>query len=110
MLHSVQSSGVHWTADIGIMFVVIQSIFQWNPVDWDWTLKSGLESSESPVDWTGLDWALYQPIWPGKRATGIHWSPLESIWNMWGRVKTSLQMMKWTLMIFQTLKWLFLMV
>jgi hypothetical protein len=25
-----------------------------------------------------VDWALHQPIWPGKRATGIHWSPLES--------------------------------
>jgi len=39
------------------------------------------------MDWTGLDlnpvdWALYQPVWPG-------WSPLESTWIMWGRVKTS---------------------
>jgi hypothetical protein len=59
--------------------------FDWtlSPLDCDWTLKSGLQSSGSPVDWTGLDWtpvdwALYQSIWPGKMATGIHWSPLES--------------------------------
>jgi hypothetical protein len=92
MFHSVQSSGLQWTADLGIMFVIIQSLIQWTPVDFDWTLspldcdwtlKSGLQSSGSPVDWTGLDWtpvdwALYQSIWPGKMATGIHWSPLES--------------------------------
>ena len=49
-----------------------------SPLDWDWTLKSGLQSSVGPVDWTGLDWTLHQPIWPGKRATGIQWSLLES--------------------------------
>jgi hypothetical protein len=38
-----------------------------------------------------VDWALHQPIWPGKGATGIHWSPLESTWITWGRVKTSHQ-------------------
>ncbi|KIJ99605.1 hypothetical protein K443DRAFT_101910 [Laccaria amethystina LaAM-08-1] len=57
------------------MFVIIQSIIQWTPVDSDWTLKSGLQSSLSPVDW-----GFHQPIWPGKRATGINWSPLESTW------------------------------
>ncbi|EDR04232.1 uncharacterized protein LACBIDRAFT_304737 [Laccaria bicolor S238N-H82] len=30
------------------------------------------------LDWTPVDWAFCQPIWPGKRATGIHWSPVES--------------------------------
>ena len=50
----------------------------WTSLDWDWTPKSGLQSSVGPVDWTGLDWTLHQPIWPGKRATGIQWSPLES--------------------------------
>ena len=56
-----------------------------SPLDWDWTQKSGLQSTGSPVessglDWTGLpvDWALYQPVWPGKNpleSTGVHWSP-----------------------------------
>ena len=50
----------------------------WTPLDFDWTLKSGLQSRGSPVDQTGLDWALYQPIWPGRLGTGIHWSPVES--------------------------------
>jgi hypothetical protein len=96
MFHSVQSSGLQWTADLGIMFVIIQSLIQWTPVDFDWTLspldcdwtlKSGLQSSGSPVDWTGLDSGLQ---WTGHctsqsglakwplESTGIHWSPLES--------------------------------
>ena len=25
-----------------------------------------------------MDWALYQPIWPGRLGTGIQWSPVES--------------------------------
>ncbi|EDR15385.1 uncharacterized protein LACBIDRAFT_321176 [Laccaria bicolor S238N-H82] len=40
----------------------------------------GLDSGKwLAVQWesTGLDWAFCQPIWPGKRATGIHWSTLE---------------------------------
>ncbi|EDR01425.1 uncharacterized protein LACBIDRAFT_333306 [Laccaria bicolor S238N-H82] len=41
---------------------------KWLAVQWE---SSGL-------DWTPVDWAFCQPIWPGKRATGIHWSPLES--------------------------------
>ena len=54
-----------------------------SPLDFDWTLKSGLESSQSPVDWTGLDlnpvdWELYQPVWPESGLAGVHWSPLES--------------------------------
>jgi len=49
MFHSVQSSGVHWTADIGTMFVVIQSIFQWNPVH---STGLGLDSQSSGL---GLD-------------------------------------------------------
>ncbi|EDR01793.1 uncharacterized protein LACBIDRAFT_332965 [Laccaria bicolor S238N-H82] len=70
-----------------------------NPLDWDWTQESGWQSSGSPVDWTGLDWTGLQ--WTGHSAsqsglvrgplesTGVHWSPLESIWITWGRVKTS---------------------
>ena len=50
---------------------------QWTGLDW------------TGLDWTPVDWALYQPIWPGKMGTGIHCSPLQSIWIMWGRVKTS---------------------
>ena len=82
MSSPVESSGFHWTP----------LDFDWtlSPLDWDWTFKSGLQSSGSPVDWTGLDWALYQPIWPGKMSTEIQWSPVESIWIMWGRVKTSM--------------------
>jgi len=46
------------------------------------------------MDWTGLDlnpvdWALYQPVWPESGLAGVHWSPLESTWITWGRVKTS---------------------
>jgi len=83
------------------MFVLIQSIFHWtpldstgfhwipvdsdwtlSPLDFDWTLKSGLESSQSPVEWTGLDWTWIQ--WTGHctsqsglslawlESTGIH--------------------------------------
>ena len=44
---------------------------------------------QTGLDWTPVDWALYQPIWPGRLGTGIHWSPVESIWITWGRVKTS---------------------
>ena len=41
---------------------------KWLAVQWE---SSGL-------DWTPVDGALYQPIWPGKMGTGIHWSPVES--------------------------------
>ncbi|EDR06612.1 uncharacterized protein LACBIDRAFT_328451 [Laccaria bicolor S238N-H82] len=37
------------------------------PLDWDWTLKSGWQSSGSPVDWTGLDWTGLQ--WTGHSAS-----------------------------------------
>ena len=87
----VESSGLQWTP----------LDFDWSlsPLDWDWTLKSGLQSSVSPLDWTGLDWTGLQ--WTGLctsqiglakwalESTGVHWSPLESIWITWGRVKTS---------------------
>jgi hypothetical protein len=94
VFHPVQSSGLHWTADISIMFVIIQSIIQWTPVDSDWTLspldfhwtlKSGLQSSLSPVDWTGLDssglgippatLAWREGHWNPLESTGVHWSP-----------------------------------
>ncbi|EDQ99321.1 uncharacterized protein LACBIDRAFT_335125 [Laccaria bicolor S238N-H82] len=52
---------VHWTGT-GLRKVA------GSPVGVQWT----------GLDWTPVDWAFCQPIWPGKRATGIHWSPLES--------------------------------
>ncbi|EDR05486.1 uncharacterized protein LACBIDRAFT_329802 [Laccaria bicolor S238N-H82] len=79
----VDSTGLHWTAEIsiiGLQWTPVNSDWTLSPLDWDWTLKSG---------WQSMDWALYQPIWPGKRVTGIQWSPLESIWITWGMVKTS---------------------
>ena len=58
----VESSGFHQTpVDFDLTL---------SQLDSDWTLKSGLQSSGSPVDW-----ALYQPIWPGKMGTGVHWIP-----------------------------------
>ncbi|KIJ90429.1 hypothetical protein K443DRAFT_34253, partial [Laccaria amethystina LaAM-08-1] len=50
-------------------------------LDSDWTHKIQWESSGldwTRLDWSPVDWVSHQPIWPGKRATGIHWSPLES--------------------------------
>ena len=94
MFHSVQSYGVHWTLDCWYWYniccnpVNIPEEFSglhWTPLDWNWTGTGLWKVACSPVgvQWTGLDWtavdqALYQPIWPGKRVTGIHWSPLES--------------------------------
>ncbi|EDR07318.1 uncharacterized protein LACBIDRAFT_328210 [Laccaria bicolor S238N-H82] len=86
-------TGIHWNP--------LDSDWTHSPVDWDWTQESGWESSGTPVgvQWTGLDWTGLQ--WTGHSAsqsglvrgplesTGIHWSPLESIWITWGRVKTS---------------------
>ena len=72
----IQSNPVDWTGlDCWYYYsvVLIQSEstgVQWIPVDSDWTLKSGLESRGSPVDW-----AIYQPVWPGKSpvdSTGVH--------------------------------------
>ncbi|EDQ98330.1 uncharacterized protein LACBIDRAFT_336060 [Laccaria bicolor S238N-H82] len=69
-------------------YIIIIYWNDWNPLD---STGLGLDSEKwlavqwesSGLDWTGLDWtpvdwAFCQPIWPGKRATGIHWSPLES--------------------------------
>ena len=50
--------------------VTPDKVLMFSPLDWDWTLKSGLESSGSPVDW-----AMYQPVWPGKspvESSGVH--------------------------------------
>ena len=54
-----------------------------SPLDWDWTLKSGLQSSVGPVDWTGLDiapanLAWQEGHWNPVESTGVQWSPLES--------------------------------
>ncbi|KIJ90280.1 hypothetical protein K443DRAFT_116811, partial [Laccaria amethystina LaAM-08-1] len=59
-----------------------------SPLDWDWTLKSGL------LDWTGVQWTGHCTSQSGLargplESTGVHWSPLESTWITWGRVKTS---------------------
>ena len=76
----MQSSGLQW----------IPLDFDWtlSPLVWDWTLKRGLQSSGSPVDWTGLDWTGLQ--WTGHctsqfglarwalESSGVQWSPLES--------------------------------
>ena len=54
--------------------------FDWtlSPLDCDWTLKSGLQSSGSPVDQTGLD-SSGLGIVPANLAWQIgHWNPLES--------------------------------
>ncbi|EDR13064.1 uncharacterized protein LACBIDRAFT_322484 [Laccaria bicolor S238N-H82] len=52
----------------------------YSPLDWDWTLKSGWQSSGSPVDWTGLDWTGHSASQSGLvrgplESTGVHWSP-----------------------------------
>ncbi|EDR05478.1 uncharacterized protein LACBIDRAFT_329787 [Laccaria bicolor S238N-H82] len=78
--------GREWDGHGSVTMLQIEDVMIWyalNPLDWDWTQESGWQSSRSPLDWTGLDWtpvdwAFCQPIWPGKRATGIHWNPLES--------------------------------
>ena len=56
-----------------------------SPVDWDWTVPFGWESSWNPVDWTILQSNL---------AGRVHWSPLESNWITWGMVKTSTGLLK----------------
>ena len=82
----MESSGLHWTPQD----------FDWtlSLLDWDWTLKSGLQSSGTGLDWTGLQWTGLCTSQFGLakwalESTGVQWSPVESIWIMWGRVKTS---------------------
>jgi hypothetical protein len=71
----VESSGLQWTP----------LDFDWtlSPLDCDWTLKSGLQSSGSPVDQTGLDWTGHCTSQFGLadwalESTGVQWSPVES--------------------------------
>jgi hypothetical protein len=61
----------------------VDSDWTLSPLDWDWTLKSGLQSSWSPVDWTGLDWTGLESSGLGIAPANLawqesHWNPLES--------------------------------
>ena len=68
----MESSGLQWTP----------LDFDWtlSPLDCDWTLKSGLQSSGSPVDQTGLDWTGHCTSQFGLadwalESSGVQWSP-----------------------------------
>ena len=50
---------------------------------------------QTGLDWTGLQWTGHCTSQFGLadwalESTGVQWSPVESIWITWGRVKTSL--------------------
>ncbi|EDR09344.1 uncharacterized protein LACBIDRAFT_326066 [Laccaria bicolor S238N-H82] len=54
------------------------TIFHWTGTGLRKVAGSPVGVQWTGLDWTPVDWAFCQPIWPGKRATGIHWNPLES--------------------------------